>query len=316
MKKGLIFFIELLIVSAVFANFAYADTNVSVGVQSNEDVNLGIGVNATGNVNVTIDGTNIGNALNDLNSGVGNLTQQVGDLNQTVGTIDNTVNTLGDNVNTLATDVYGTATDSPDHFLIGAENATTTPMSDYCSDPALNQYFTTFSSIPPAGFKQYMKSLGYDDEAHITLIWTICQEKRLNSIDDYISTKDGTWSSDTGISLSGVVNLIQGAVNWLLGTSKHPTNEQKDVAKALDSYFASDADINYLLLRTQDLNFRVSALEKTMDKIAKDSYCQGKLDVLQEYGLQQVSCGNVTYHNHLKNPTTGQDMIITIEPVQ
>jgi uncharacterized protein YoxC len=313
MRKELISFLEtvaiMVVILAFFISPVFADTTMSVGVQSDGNVNLDVDVNSTGDVNVTIDGTNIGAEIDGLHTDVGNLNQQVGNLTQNVNTIDN-------NLNTIFTDVYGSSPSSPDHFLDGAENATTIPMVDYCSDPKLNQYFTTFSSIPPAEFKEYMKSFGYDDEAHINMIWTICQEKRLNSMNSYINDKDNTWSSDTGIYFSDVVNLIRGAVNWLLGINTSPTSDQENVATTLDSYFASDNDISYLLLRTQDLHFRVAALEKTMDEIASEAYCQGKLDVLREYGLEQVSCGNVTYHNHMKNPITGEDMVIGIEPFE
>ena len=314
MKNAMLLILFLIAASVVFVKMTYADTNVSIGVESNESVNLGVGVNATGNVNVTIDGTNIGEQINELNNGIGTLNNSIGDLNGSVGN-------LNDTVSTMYTDVYGSSPNTPDHILQGAENATDVPLSDYCSDPELSQYFSTFSSIPPAGFKDYVKSLGYDDEVHINLIWTICQEKRLNSMNNsvnsmnsFVSSSAGGWSTDTGIYYPDVVGLIQKAVDWLLGKNKTPTDNEKTVATALDSYFASDADVNYLLLRTQDLNFRVSALEKTMDRIAADSYCQGKLDVMKEYNLEAVSCGNTTYHNHMVNPLTGEDMIIQMIP--
>jgi hypothetical protein len=161
-----------------------------------------------------------------------------------------------------------------------------------------------------------MKALGYDDEAHINLIWTICQEKRLNSMGSYINKNERGWNSDGGISYLDVVSIIQKAVDWLLGFNKYPSDSEKKIATSLDSYFASDADINYLLLRTQDLHFRVKALENTMDEIASEAYCKGKLDVLKEYGLESVDCGNTTYHNHMKNPITGDDLTVGITPVE
>ena len=187
-------------------------------------------------------------------------------------------------------------------------------MKDICDDPEIQEYFTNFGSIPPEGFVEYVKSLGYDDEAHINFIWTLCQEEKLKEMNEYIGENEGKWSMDEkGISTSTVASLIQRAIDWLLGKNSHPSDTEKRIATNLDSYFASDRDTYYLLLRIRDLEFRVESLENAMNEIAADEYCRGKLEVLVKYNLTGVSCGNTYYHNHMKS-SNGEDIIIGITP--
>ena len=189
-------------------------------------------------------------------------------------------------------------------------------IKDICNDPDYVGYFTTLGSIPPEGFIQEMKALGYDDESHINMIWTICQEERLRSIDKYIGRNEGIWSLDRrGITPEGVVKLIEGAVQWLIGKNDKPYESERRIAMNLDRYFASDKDTYYLLMRIKDLELRVEALENAMDEIARDAYCQGKLDVMTKYNLSGVRCGETTYRNHFKDPSTGQNMVIGITPL-
>jgi len=68
------------------------------------------------------------------------------------------------------------------------------------------------------------------------------------------------------------------------------------------------------LRRINDLQFRVEALEYSMDEIASEAYCRGKLQVMMDYGLEGVRCDDTTYFNHQFSPT-GEDMVIGITPI-
>lgn len=226
----------------------------------------------------------------------------------------------------LREDVYGTEENSPAEDLIlqyiedkisgeeGSDGTSTQSdttldeMKEFCNDPAFSNYFETLSSVPPEAFIEHMKALGYDDVGQITLIWTMCMEERINENEE-------EWSIDKeGVSPNGVANLIEGAINWLFGRNRAPFKEEIEIGTSLDSYFASDRDTSYLLRRINDLTFRVEALENTIDNVASEAYCIGKLKVMMDYGLEGVKCNDTTYFNHQFTPT-GEDMIIGITPV-
>ena len=228
----------------------------------------------------------------------------------------------------LREDVYGTEGSSPEEDIIlqyiedkvsdqetsddmsiqsTGSDTTLDELKDFCYDPAFDDYFKTLGSIPPEGFIEHLKSLGYDDESHINLIWSMCLEERINDNEE-------DWSTDTGISQNRVANMIEGAIDWLFGRSSAPTQAEVEIGRNLDSYFASDADAYYLLRRINDLQFRVEALEYSMDEIASEAYCRGKLQVMMDYGLEGVRCDDTTYFNHQFSPT-GEDMVIGITPI-
>lgn len=289
MKKKLIAFLLMSIFLTLLINPVIADTNVSVGVETDEDVNLDVDIDAGGDVDVVIDGTDIGNEINTLNQ----------------------------NMDLLSQDVYGTSPHSIDGFLEGAEQVTDVPMSTICSDPELQGFFNTFSSIPPAEFKEYMKELGYDDESHINLIWTMCQEEKLEATSGYISNQESTWSADRyGIGIQTILDLFKGAIDWLLGLNKLANPYEKELGMTLDRYFASDMDTFYLNARINELELRTQALESTMEEIASEEYCKGKIEMMLEYDFDWVTCGDTTYQNHMKSSMTGEDVIIGITPVE
>jgi len=265
------------------------DVNYDTDVDAGGDVNLDVDIDADGDVDVVIDGTDIGNEIQNLNT----------------------------NLNTLSQDVYGSSPNSTDGFLDGAELVTDVPMSEFCSDPSLQQYFNTFSSIPPAEFKEYMKELGYDDESHINLIWTMCQEEKLEATSGYISEQESTWSTDRyGIGIQTILDLFKGSIDWLLGLNKLANPYEKELGITLDRYFASDMDTFYLNSKINEVELRVQALEKTMEEIASEEYCRGKLEMMLEYNFDWVTCGDTTYQNHMKSSMTGEDVIFGITPVE
>ncbi|NIM47020.1 MAG: hypothetical protein GTN40_02565 [Candidatus Aenigmarchaeota archaeon] len=65
----------------------------------------------------------------------------------------------------------------------------------------------------------------------------------------------------------------------------------KELALILESYFASDKDVWILANRIKQLELRVEALERTMEGIAPEEYCESKLDMMKLYNLTGVKCG-------------------------
>lgn len=196
-------------------------------------------------------------------------------------------------------DAYGTMTGSGpkdmilDEIEAGVGNpiATTEGVDtiyQLCDDPFLKQYLGSIGSLPPLAFVDYVKALGYDDEAHINMIWTICQQK-------YIGEQESMWSADTGVKLPDMVRYIVGAAEWLLGRDVNAPDSYKKIGTALDSYFASDKDVWILVNKIKELEIRIKTLESTMDVIAADPYCDAKLESMMQYDLSYVRCGNETF---------------------
>jgi len=245
-----------------------------------DQVNMNISVNGTANLNITVDADDT-------------------ELREDVwGTSSHS-----DPRDLVLDDISGLGS-NPIEGTEGLED-----INQLCESPSLQQYFNTFGNIPPDGFVEYLKGMGYDDEAHINFIWTICQQK-------YISEHEKGWSEDTeGIEYENVADIIAGAINWLMGNNPFADDYEKEIGSSLDSYFASDNDVRYLMLRINDLQLRVEALENAIEEVAAEEHCEGKLKVLAKYGLKGVTCGDTTYLNHLQSPMTGEDVIFGITPV-
>ncbi len=201
-------------------------------------------------------------------------------------------------INETQTDTYGTMTGSgpKDVVLNEIANAGGNPIPDpedfttinqICNDPGLQQYLNEIASLPPLGFVDYLKALGYDDESHINFIWTMCQQ-------EYINQHQGMWSQDLvggGVQQGDLVSIFRSAIGWLTGNGETVYMHAKELAMVLESYFASDKDVWYLANRVKQLELRVEALERTLEEVAPEEYCDSKLDMMKEYNLTGVKCG-------------------------
>lgn len=83
-----------------------------------------------------------------------------------------------------------------------------------------------------------------------------------------------------------------------------------DMFNSLNQIFVNRRDEAIINAKLNDLNVRVKALEKTMEDIASESYCQGKIDAMKELGYASVGCtvGNQTtiwYNNMPGNQVIG-----------
>jgi hypothetical protein len=250
-------------------------------------VNMNISVNGTSNLNITV------NSDDTFARQLINQTQT--ELNQTQLELNNT-----------QTDIYGTMHNSGPKDMVldeisrgygnpinGTENLEN--INEICNDPYLQQWLNQISLLPPKEFVDYVKSLGYDDESHVTLIWSMCQQK-------YVNEHQAQWSEDTGIKAPGdLANLFEDAINYLVTGQKTIYRDADRLARALDSYFANKRDVWVLTNKVKELDIRLQALEKTMDTIAPEAYCQGKLDMMKEYNLSGVKCGtNATMYWNAK----------------
>jgi hypothetical protein len=215
-------------------------------------------------------------------------------------------------------DTYGTMTGSGpkdmilDEIRAGVGNPITDAdnldkINEVCNDPYLQQWLGQLSNLPPIGFVNYVKALGYDDESHINLIWTMCQQK-------YIKDNEGKWSNDLvggGMQPGDLLSVLRDAVNWLMGGGTTTYQQSKEIGRTLDSYFASDKDVMTLVNKIKQLELRVEALERTVEKVSSEEYCESKLDMMKVYNLTSVKCGinSTTYWNAKKEGFDNYDTI-------
>lgn len=246
-----------------------------------DQVNMEINVNGTANLNITVDADDT-------------LAREM--IGETQG------------------DLYGTMTGSgPKDMLLdeieaGVGNPITSTdgldsIVELCNDPFLQQYLNSIGGLPPLEFVDYVKALGYDDEAHINFVWTMCQQQ-------YINNQEGNWMADTGVKLPDMVRVIVGAVDWLSGRETNPPESYKQIGSALESYFASDRDIQIIVNKIREQELRLQAMEITMERIASDQYCDVKLEFMEKYNLSYVKCGeNSTIYAKVNPDEFGYDIL-------
>ena len=101
-----------------------------------------------------------------------------------------------------------------------------------------------------------------------------------------------------GLDVYDLAVMFKRAVDYIFGLrSREPNNYVMSIiynlARIFVNKFEYEKTINYL-------NMRIEALEKAVERINRTAYCQGKIDVMMEYNLSYVRCGNTTYYrfNH------------------
>ena len=60
--------------------------------------------------------------------------------------------------------------------------------------------------------------------------------------------------------------------------------------------FVTKPELRQTNSNTLALLHRLEAVERTLEKVYPEEYCESKLSVLADYGMESTKCGNVTYH--------------------
>ena len=149
---------------------------------------------------------------------------------------------------------------------------------------------------------------------------TISIDTSDDELRDYVDSKETEWSTSL-VNENSISNIIGQSVSYLEGED-YNSAVAADIAKSLDSYFASDADVQQLLrmiddlqFKTSNLNIRVAAIERTLEEMAGDDYCNAKLETARKYNLsiKGLKCGlNSTYF--YANPDGTMTVIETYDP--
>lgn len=127
----------------------------------------------------------------------------------------------------------------------------------------------------------------------------------------YVESKEGEWSTSL-LNDQSLANIIGQSVDYLEGR-EYNSRVADVIGSSLDSYFASDDDIQQLLRMIDDLQFkatnlniRVAAIERTLEEMASEDYCNAKLETAKKYNLtiNGLKCGlNSTYFYMNKDGT-------------
>jgi hypothetical protein len=148
---------------------------------------------------------------------------------------------------------------------------------------------------------------------------TITIDTSDDELRDYVQSNKDTWSY-SGASVATIANIMGQSVDYLEG-KPYNTEYASEIGNRLDSYFASDADVQQLLKLIDDLNkkaynlnVRVAAIERTLEETASEDYCNAKLITAEKYNMTiaGLKCGlNSTFY--YETPT-GMMTIETYNP--
>jgi len=135
---------------------------------------------------------------------------------------------------------------------------------------------------------------------------------------EYIQQNEARWSTDTdtsGTTLSELINHVKYGVDWFLGLSRTASGSEQELIYQLSRAFATKPELEQLRIENQQLMLRIEALERTIEGSNPEAYCQGKLEMMVDYGMRWVTCGETKYHNHLVDPVTGEEIVVAISPM-
>ena len=135
---------------------------------------------------------------------------------------------------------------------------------------------------------------------------------------EYIQQNEARWATDTdtsGTTLSELINHVKYGVDWFLGLSRTASGSEQELIYQLSRAFATKPELEQLRIENQQLMLRIEALERTIEGSNPEAYCQGKLEMMVDYGMRWVTCGETKYHNHLVDPVTGEEIVVAISPM-
>ena len=134
------------------------------------------------------------------------------------------------------------------------------------------------------------------------------------NIPEYVKENEQDWLRDRrGPSFSNIASLFEEVASLIMGRNKEPNSWHVRIANALLSVFVTRPELQEVRKQNQFLLYRVEALENTMEKIAEEAYCKGKIETMLKYNLTKVKCQNITYFNPAITKT---EKIIGIEAAE
>lgn len=133
---------------------------------------------------------------------------------------------------------------------------------------------------------------------------------------DYSSnTYTTVTNSGDGMTIKQLKNNIKGAVDYITGQSVtgYYKQEALEIVYHLSRFFATKQELDTLYENEMMLHYRLLAIERTLEKIAPDEFCESKLEVMRDYNLPGATCGD--WHYSVSEGYSDDDWIIGVKQI-
>ena len=97
-----------------------------------------------------------------------------------------------------------------------------------------------------------------------------------------------------GLSLYSFAKTLHRTIDYVFRVSDTYSNYMLSIIYDLSRIFVTKFEYQKTI---NNLNLRITALEKAVQMINKTAYCQGMIDTMLKYNLTSVKCFNTTYYN-------------------
>ena len=103
-------------------------------------------------------------------------------------------------------------------------------------------------------------------------------------------------SFNSYVDWEGLVKTFKGVSDYFWNREQ-TTWMSQNIFYYLNQVFVNRYDEQVINNKLNNLNVRVTALEKAVEKIDAASYCAGRLDTMREFNLTSVDCGETRWYN-------------------
>ena len=97
-----------------------------------------------------------------------------------------------------------------------------------------------------------------------------------------------------GLNLYSFAKILHRTIDYVFRISDTYNNYMLSIIYDLSRIFVTKFEYQRTI---NNLNLRITALEKAIQMINKTAYCQGMIDTMLKYNLTSVKCFNTTYYN-------------------
>jgi len=131
----------------------------------------------------------------------------------------------------------------------------------------------------------------------------------------FTATTINQGGGESGLTIKYLKNNIKAVIDFLVdGDSVIPYRQEAlEIVYHLSRFFATKSEMNTMYQNEMLLHYRILAIERTLEKIAPDEFCESKLEVMRDYNLPGATCGDWTYS--VSDGYNGNDWIIGIKNV-
>lgn len=115
----------------------------------------------------------------------------------------------------------------------------------------------------------------------------------MNPYYDYTNTEEGISIKNFAHYMREGVQIIKNGEAFT--GSKRPNNYIAMVLNDLAKIFATKNEVKSMYNNQMDIHYRLIAIERTLEKLHPDEYCESKLSVMRDYKLPGTECGDWQY---------------------